>query len=72
MRTFCRTLFCNYMKDNKIRITIRICKDCYDAYQFLQKKKINPAKYLRDSGEKLVIETANKNKFTLKKVIIPF
>lgn len=60
------------MKDNKIRITIRICKDCYDAYQFLQKKKINPAKYLRDGGEKLVIETANKNKFTLKKVIIPF
>ena len=68
MRTFCRTLLCNYMKDNKIRIS----EDCYDSYQFLQKKKINPAKYLRDGGEKLVIKTADKNKFKLKKVIIPF
>lgn len=56
------------MKDSEIRIN----EDCYDAYQFLQKKKINPAKYLRDGGEKLVIKTANKNKFKLRKVIIPF
>ena len=53
-------------------ITIRLSNECIEAYRFLQSKKINPAKYLRDGGEKLVIETANKNKFTLKKVTIPF
>jgi len=60
------------MKDNKIRITIRISKECFDAYCFLQEKKINPAKYLREGGEKLVIEMAQKNKFTLKKIKLPF
>ena len=53
-------------------ITIRLSNECIEAYRFLQSKKINPAKYLRDGGEKLVIEIANKNKFTLKKVTIPF
>ena len=60
------------MKDNKIRIAVRISKECFDAYQFLQKKKINPAKYLREGGEQLVIKTAEINKLKLRKVIIPF
>ena len=60
------------MKYNKIKITLRISKDCFDAYHFLQKKKINPAKYLREGGEKLVIEIAERNKFTFKKVKMPF
>ena len=60
------------MKDKKIQITLSISKDCYDAMRFLRKKKISARKLLRDGGEKLVIETANKNKFTLKKVKIPF
>lgn len=60
------------MKDNKIKITIRISKECFEAYKFLQSKKINPAKYLRDGGEKKIIEMAAKNKFTLKKIKLPF
>lgn len=53
-------------------ITIRISKDCILAYRFLQSKKINPAKYLRDGGEKLVIQMAQKNKFKLIKNKLPF
>lgn len=53
-------------------ITIRLSNECIEAYRFLQSKKINSAKYLKRGGEKLVIEIANKNKFTLKKVTIPF
>jgi len=49
-------------------ITIRLNSDCIDAYRFLQSKKINPAKYLRQGGEQLVIQMAQKNKFTLKKI----
>ena len=60
------------MKDSKIQITLSISKDCYDAMRFLRKKKISARKLLRDGGEKLVIETANKNKFILRKGIIPF
>ena len=53
-------------------ITIRLSKDAILAYKFLQEKKINPAKYLRDGGEKHVIDTAIKNKFTLKKIKLHF
>lgn len=53
-------------------ITIRLSNECIEAYRFLQSKKINPAKYLRQGGEELVISTALKNKFTLKKVKLPF
>lgn len=60
------------MKDNKIRIAIRISKECFESYQFLQSKHINPAKYLRDGGEQKVIEMAQKNRFTLKKYKPPF
>lgn len=60
------------MKDSKIRITIRISKECFESYQFLQSKKINPAKYLRDGGEKLVIKMAQKNRLKLTKVKLPF
>lgn len=72
MRILCRTLFCKTMKYNKIRITIRISKECFEAYKFLQSKKINPAKYMREGGEKKVIEMAQKNKFTIKKIKLPF
>lgn len=49
-------------------ITLRISDECLEAYNFLQSKKINPAKYLRNGGEPLVIAMAKKNKFTLKKL----
>ena len=53
-------------------ITIRLSNECIEAYRFLQSKKINPAKYLKRGGEKLVIDVAFKNKFKLKKVKLPF
>ena len=53
-------------------ITIRLSNECIEAYRFLQSKKINPAKYLHQGGEKLVISIALNNKFTLKKVKLPF
>ena len=59
------------MKDNKIQITLSISKDCYDAMRFLRKKKISARNLLRGGGEKLVIETANKNKFTKAKLECP-
>jgi len=61
------------MKDNKIRIGLRINKDCYDAFIFLQSINFNPAKLLREGGEKLVIETAEKMKRPkLIKIKLPF
>ena len=53
-------------------ITIRLSSQCIEAYKFLQSKKINPAKYLREGGESLVFKIAEKNKFTLKKIKLPF
>lgn len=53
-------------------ITIRLSNECIEAYRFLQSKKINPAKYLRQGGENMVILVAFKNKFKLKKVKLPF
>lgn len=53
-------------------ITIRLSSDCIEAYHFLQSKKINPAKYLRAGGEELVIKMAEKNKFALSKIKLPF
>ena len=70
MRTFCITFYCKYMNSNII--TIRLSNDAITAYRFLQSKKINPAKYLRSGGEQLVIQMAQKNKFTFKKLKLPF
>lgn len=53
-------------------ITIRLSDECIEAYRFLQSKKITPSKYLKHGGEQLVIQMAQKNKFTLKKAILPF
>ena len=53
-------------------ITIRLSKECIEAYRFLQSKKINPAKYLRKGGESLVISTAVKNKYKFKIKKLPF
>ena len=60
------------MKDRKIQISIKVSRECYNAIIFLRTKKISPSKYLREGGEKLVIEMAEKNKFTLKKFKPPF
>ena len=49
-------------------ITVRLSDEAIEAYRFLQAKKINPAKYLRQGGEQLVIQTAQKNRFTLRKI----
>ena len=53
-------------------ITIRLSKECIEAYKFLKSKKINPAKYLRLGGEALVIKMAQNNKFKLIKNKLPF
>ena len=60
------------MKDNKIQISLRVSKECHEAMTFLRSKRISPDKYLREGGESKVIEMAQRNKFTLKKVILPF
>lgn len=60
------------MKDNKIQISLRVSKECYDAMIFLRSKNISPDKYLREGGEDLVIKMAERNKFTLKKLRLPF
>ena len=49
-------------------IAIRLSNDCMEAYRFLQSKKINPAKYLRQGGEQMVIQMASKNKLTIIKI----
>lgn len=53
-------------------ITIRLSNECIEAYRFLQLKKINPAKYLRDGGESLIMQMAQRNKFNLIKNKLPF
>ena len=59
------------MKDCKIQISIRVSKDCHNAMMFLRSKNISPDKYLREGGESLVMQIADRNKFTLKKVKFP-
>lgn len=49
-------------------ITIRLSNECIEAYRFLQSKKINQEKYLRQGGELLVIKMAMKNRFKLVKI----
>lgn len=53
-------------------ITVRLSEEAIIAYRFLQEKKINPAKYLRNGGESELIKQAQKNKFSLKKIKMPF
>ena len=60
------------MKSNKIQISLRVSKECHNAMLFLRYKNISPDKYLREGGEKLVIQIAQNNKFTLKKIKLPF
>lgn len=60
------------MKYNKIQISLRVSKECHDAMVFLRSKRISPDKYLRDGGEKLVIQVASRNKFTIIKHKLPF
>lgn len=60
------------MKNNKIQISIRVNKECHDAMVFLRSKNISPDKYFREGGEQFVIQIAQKNKFTLKKIRLPF
>jgi hypothetical protein len=56
----------------KIPITIKISEDCFVAWKFLKTKDVNPAKVFREGGEREVIRLAQKYKFTLKKVKLPF
>ena len=62
------------MKAQKQMISIRISVECMSAYKFLQDKKINPAKYLRQGGEQLVITMAERYKLNsrIKKIKLPF
>jgi len=60
------------MKTPMVQHSIKISIDCKNAIDFLKTKHIFADKYLRLGGELLVIEIARKNKFTLKKVRLPF
>ena len=66
------TKFPNQMKDSKIKISLRVSRECHEAMVFLRSKHISPDKYLREGGEGLVIKMAEKNKFKLKKIKLPF
>ena len=44
-------------------ISIRLNNDAMEAYRYLQTKKVNPAKYLREGGEKRLIEVAEEFKY---------
>jgi len=60
------------MITNKIQISLKVSVDCYNAILFLRSKKIKANELLRQGGEQLVIQTAQKNKFKLVKYKIPF
>jgi len=60
------------MITNKIQISLKVSVDCYNAILFLRYKKIKANELLRQGGEHLVIQTAQKNKFKLVKYKIPF
>lgn len=51
-----------------IQHSMKISIECKNAIDFLKTKHISADKYLRLGGEKLVIETAQKNKFKLIKI----
>lgn len=53
-------------------ITIRLSDEGISAYRFLQEKKINPAKYLREGGEIELIKQAQKNRLKIIKIKLPF
>jgi hypothetical protein len=58
--------------DNNNVITIRLSENAIIAYNHLKKLKKHPAKLLRQGGEQLVIEMAQKNRLVLEKVKLPF
>ena len=60
------------MKQPMVQHSIKISIECKNAIDFLKTKHISADKYLRDGGEKLVIEIAQKNKFKLVKNKLPF
>ena len=61
------------MSNNNNIITLRLSKEAIESYRFLQQKKINPAKYLRNGGEKELIAREFKFKLKLrKKEKLPF
>ena len=55
-------------------ISIRLSINATIAWNYLKDKKVCPDKYLRDGGEKLVIDKARKFGLSLriKKIYIPF
>ena len=54
--------------------SIRLSKNALLAYNYLQSKKMKPAKILKDGGERLLIDKAIKVglKLRIKKFDIPF
>jgi hypothetical protein len=57
-----------YSKAYPIRLTF----DCEEAWCYLKKCKISPAKYLREGGEQLVINKAKEFKLKQKQEYLPF
>lgn len=77
MRTFCITFCCSCMTHSKATNngnvkSIRLSKDALLAFNFLQSKRMKPAKALRDGGEKNLIEKAVKYGLSLKLKKLPF
>ena len=60
------------MKTPMIQHSIKISVECKNAIVFLKSKHISADKYLREGGESLVIKIAEKNKFKLVKIKLPF
>lgn len=61
------------MSNNNVK-SIRLSVEALSAFNFLQAKKMKPAKILKEGGEKLLIEKAVKYGFKLriKKYEMPF
>jgi len=51
-----------YSKSYPIRLTFR----CEKAWKYLKMMKLNPSYYLREGGEKMVIDKANEFYFKVK------
>ena len=50
------------MKNIMVNHTLKISLECKEAIEVLRSKGVKPDRFLREGGEKLVIEKANKMK----------
>ena len=50
------------MKDRMVNHTLKISQECKNAIDLLKSKGIKPDRFLREGGEKLVIQISEKYK----------